>query len=87
MARADDISDADAWASRGSWVDDYHRLSGADPAGLAAEELETLADAAWMVCQREGSMTRRQQAYVRYLETPDGRVRTENQAVWVAATK
>jgi DNA-binding CsgD family transcriptional regulator len=73
MARADDIDGAGVSGSRGSWVDDYHRLSRADPAGLAAEELEALADAAWMVCQREGSMATRRQAYVRYLESRDNR--------------
>jgi DNA-binding CsgD family transcriptional regulator/Tfp pilus assembly protein PilF len=73
MARNDDISDAEVSPSRGSWLDDYDRLSRADPAGLAAEELEALADGAWMVCQRESSMTTRQKAYVRYLESRDNR--------------
>jgi ATP/maltotriose-dependent transcriptional regulator MalT len=73
MARADDVDDAGVGASRGSWVDDYRRLSGTDPAGLAAEELEALADAAWMVCRLEESMATRQQAYVRYLETRENR--------------
>lgn len=73
MARADDIDDAEVAASRGSWVDDYRRLSGADAAGLAAEELEDLADAAWMVCRLEESMATRQQAYVGYLEACENR--------------
>jgi DNA-binding CsgD family transcriptional regulator len=73
MAGADDIDDAGVAASRGSWVDDYRRLSDIDPAGLAAEELETLADAAWMVCRLEESMATRQDAYVRYLETRENR--------------
>jgi DNA-binding CsgD family transcriptional regulator len=73
MARADDIDGAGVTASRGSWVDDYHRLSGIDPAGLTAEELEALADAAWMVCRLDESMATRQQAYVRYLETRENR--------------
>jgi DNA-binding CsgD family transcriptional regulator/tetratricopeptide (TPR) repeat protein len=68
MPRADDIDDAGV-AVPGSWVDDYRRLSSIDPAGLAAEELETLADAAWMVCRLEESTATRKQAYVRYLET------------------
>jgi ATP/maltotriose-dependent transcriptional regulator MalT len=73
MARADDVDDAGVAASRGSWVDDYRQLSGIDPAGLAAEELEALADAAWMVCRLEESRATRQQAYVRYLETRENR--------------
>lgn len=60
MARADDVDDAGVSGSRGSWVDDYRRLSGVDPAGLAAAELESLADAAWMVCRLEESMGTRQ---------------------------
>jgi hypothetical protein len=59
--------------SRGSWEDDYRRLSRIDPAVLAAEELESLADAAWMVCRLEESMVTRQKAYVRYLETRENR--------------
>lgn len=73
MARADDIDDMGVSASGHSWVDDYRRLSGLDLAGLAAEELEALADAAWMVCRLEESMVTRQQAYVRYLETRENR--------------
>jgi ATP/maltotriose-dependent transcriptional regulator MalT len=73
MARADGTDDADISASRASWLDDYRRLSGIDPAGLAAEELEALADAAWMVCQLEESVATRQQAYVRYLEAGENR--------------
>jgi ATP/maltotriose-dependent transcriptional regulator MalT len=73
MARADDIDDTGVLASRGTWADDYRRLSGLDLAGLAAEELEALADAAWMVCRLEESIATRQQAYVRYLETPESR--------------
>jgi DNA-binding CsgD family transcriptional regulator len=73
MARADGVGEAGASASRGSWLDDYHRLSRADPAGLGADELEVLADAAWMVCQREDSLATRQQAYMRYLESRDNR--------------
>ena len=68
MARADDVDDAGVSVAPGSWVDDYRRLSGVDPAGLAAEELEVLADAAWMVCRLEEGMAARQDAYVRYLE-------------------
>jgi ATP/maltotriose-dependent transcriptional regulator MalT len=73
MARVDDIDDTGVSASRGTWADDYRRLSGVDLAGLAAEELEALADAAWMVCRLEESIATRQQAYVRYLETPENR--------------
>jgi tetratricopeptide (TPR) repeat protein len=73
MARADDIDDTGVSASRGTWVDDYRRLSGLDLAGLAAEELEALADAAWMVCRLEESIATRQQAYVRYLQTSENR--------------
>ena len=73
MARADDIDDTGVSASRGTWADDYRRLSGLDLAGLAGEELEALADAAWMVCRLEESIATRQQAYVRYLETPENR--------------
>jgi hypothetical protein len=73
MARADDIDDTGVSASRRSWVDDYRRLSGLDLAGLAAAQLEALADAAWMVCRLEESMATRQQAYVRYLETRENR--------------
>jgi ATP/maltotriose-dependent transcriptional regulator MalT len=73
MPRADDIDEAGVGASGGSWVDNYRRLSDLDPAELAAEELEVLADAAWMVCRLEESMARRQEAYVRYLETRESR--------------
>jgi tetratricopeptide (TPR) repeat protein len=72
-SRADDIDDAGVAASRSSWVDSYCRLSGVDPAELAAEELEDLADAAWMVCRLEVSMAARQQAYVGYLEACENR--------------
>ena len=73
MARPDHIDDAGVAASGGSWVDDYRRLSGSEPAALAAEELEDLADAAWMVCRLEESMATRQEAYVRYLAARDDR--------------
>jgi hypothetical protein len=70
---ADGIDEAGVSVSRGSWEDDYRRLSRIDPAVLAAEELESLADAAWMVCPLEESMVTRQKAYVRYLETRENR--------------
>ena len=54
--------------SRGSWADDYRRLSGSDPAGLSAGDLEALADGAWMLCRLEESTRTRQRAYAGYLE-------------------
>ncbi|MGH3691325.1 MAG: LuxR C-terminal-related transcriptional regulator [Acidimicrobiia bacterium] len=76
MARADGIRDAGM--PRDSWVETYGRLSELDPAELAAEQLEALADAAWMMCRLEESMATRQRAYVGYLEgrenQPAGRV-------------
>lgn len=73
MARADDLEDTNVSASSGFWADDYRRLSSVDPAGLAAEEHEALADAAWMVCRLEESMASRHRAYARYLEAGENR--------------
>ncbi len=59
--------------SRGTWVETYDRFSGVDPADLSAEDLEALADAAWLVCRLEDSYVARQQAYRRFLEQHEDR--------------
>ena len=54
--------------SRELWPAAYDRLSGSDPADLTPQELESLADSAWMVCRLDESLTARQRAYAGYQE-------------------
>ncbi len=53
------------------WVETHSRLSSRDPAELTPEELEALADSAWMVCHLDESLVARQRAYAGYLESHD----------------
>jgi ATP/maltotriose-dependent transcriptional regulator MalT len=59
--------------SQGTWVEVYDRFSGLDPADLSGEDLEALADAAWLVCRLDQSYAARQQAYTRFLEQHEER--------------
>jgi hypothetical protein len=68
MTRAADRRDAGNAAPREAWVETYGRLSGRDPASLAPENLEALADAAWLLCRFGESIRARQKAYAGYLE-------------------
>jgi hypothetical protein len=49
-------------------MDTYERLSSLDPSGLTAEQLEALADAAWLQCRLDESTAAPQQSYMRYLD-------------------
>jgi ATP/maltotriose-dependent transcriptional regulator MalT len=55
------------------WVEAHARLRSRDPAELTPEELEALADSAWLVCRLDESLVARQQAYAGYLESHDDR--------------
>ncbi len=54
-----------------AWVVTYERLTRLDPVELGAAELESLADAAWLLCRLAESTAARRQAYGRYLEAGD----------------
>lgn len=49
-------------------MDTYDRLSRLDSAGLGAADLESLADAAWLMCRLDESTAARQRAYARFLD-------------------
>jgi len=65
------ISDGGSVSAPRGWVETYRRLSAPDPATLAPEELESLADVAWLLCRFAESTTARQQAYAGYLKSHD----------------
>src|SRR5215207_2028936 len=83
MARAGGISDSRS-AVPEAWVETYDRLNARNFAELTPEELETLADSAWMVCRLHDSFVARQRAYAGYLETHDDRsaARTSWRLFW-----
>jgi ATP/maltotriose-dependent transcriptional regulator MalT len=51
----------------------YERLNSLDPDVMSPEDLETLADAAWLVCRLDESYLVRQKAYARFVERHEGR--------------
>ena len=55
------------------WPETYRRLSSVDPADLIPDQLEALADSAWLICRLEESLSARQQVYARYHESHDDR--------------
>jgi ATP/maltotriose-dependent transcriptional regulator MalT len=69
---------------RDGWPETYTRLSTRDPADLTPDQLENLADSAWLVCRLAESLSARQQAYARYDEIHDDRsaVRTAWRMFW-----
>ncbi len=84
MAQVDVIPDAAKERPLDMWLDSYRRLSGLDRGDLTPEDLEALADVAWLLCRFNESIAARQQAYARYL---DGRaegpaVRSASRLVW-----
>jgi hypothetical protein len=57
----------------GPWIHVYEDLSGCDPVGLAAVELEALAEAAWWLCKTDESIAARQRAYAALRDADDDR--------------
>jgi DNA-binding NarL/FixJ family response regulator len=57
----------------GPWLHVYENLSGRDPVGLAAVELEALAEAAWWLCKTDESIAARQRAYTAFRDAKDDR--------------
>ena len=58
---------------REGWPETYALLSTKDPADLTPDQLEDLADSAWLVCRLDESLSARQQVYARYHEIHDDR--------------
>jgi hypothetical protein len=69
---------------RDAWPETYRRLSTKGPADLTPDELEALADSAWLVCRLQESLTARQQAYAGYHAAHNDRsaVRTAWRLFW-----
>jgi DNA-binding CsgD family transcriptional regulator len=57
----------------GPWLEVYEDLAGRDPAGLAAVELEALAEAAWWLCKTDAGIAARRRAYVAFRDAGDNR--------------
>jgi ATP/maltotriose-dependent transcriptional regulator MalT len=68
LARIDSTRGADGSASGETWAETYGRLRGVEPAAMSPEELEALADAAWLACRLKESYQARQTAYAGFLE-------------------
>ncbi|MFW6090274.1 MAG: LuxR C-terminal-related transcriptional regulator [Actinomycetota bacterium] len=67
------------------WATVYEQLSVRDGASLTAQELETLADAAWWLCRVEESLAARQRAYQEYLAAGDDR--RASYTAWMLSTE
>ena len=67
------IRDAANSAQPDAWAETYGRLSARNVADLTPEDLEALADSAWLTCHLQESFAARQQAYAGYLESHDDR--------------
>jgi ATP/maltotriose-dependent transcriptional regulator MalT len=67
LARIDSRRGAAGSASGETWAETYERLSGLDPAVMSPEDLEVLADAAWLSCRLDESYAARQKAYTGFL--------------------
>jgi tetratricopeptide (TPR) repeat protein len=57
----------------GPWLHLYEDLSGRELAGLAAADLEALAEAAWWLCKTDESIAARQRAYATFRDANDDR--------------
>jgi ATP/maltotriose-dependent transcriptional regulator MalT len=57
----------------GPWLEVYEDLGSRDPAGLAAVELEALAEAAWWLCKTSESIAVRHRAHTAFREAKDDR--------------
>ncbi|MFG2876587.1 LuxR C-terminal-related transcriptional regulator [Streptomyces sp. NPDC048337] len=75
------IDRARAAADREAWAEAYGLLHGLDPAGLAADDLAVLADAAWWTSRVEESITARTSAYTAYAAA--GRAREAGFCAWM----
>lgn len=71
MSGTGSFSNAGSKATPQAWLESYRRLSGLDPGGLAPEDLESLADVAWLLCHFTESTAARQHAYAGYLNDHD----------------
>jgi ATP/maltotriose-dependent transcriptional regulator MalT len=68
MSGTGSISDAGSVLAPQAWVETYRRLSGLDSGNLGPQDLESLADVAWLLCHFTESTAARQQAYAGYLK-------------------
>jgi DNA-binding CsgD family transcriptional regulator len=73
LPRIDNTRRAAGSASGETWPETYERLSGLDPATMPPQELEALADAAWLACRLDESYLARQKAYASFLERHEDR--------------
>jgi len=73
MAGGRATRDAGNLARAETWIEIYDRLGGQDPALLSAEDLEALADAAWLACRLDESYAARQRAYAKFLDRHEDR--------------
>jgi ATP/maltotriose-dependent transcriptional regulator MalT len=78
--RITDIDRARTAVERKAWSDAFALLSDLGADGLAPEDLERLADAAWWTGRIEESIAARQKAYTGYAEAGDDR-----RAAWMSA--
>jgi ATP/maltotriose-dependent transcriptional regulator MalT len=78
--RIADIDRARAAVERKAWSEAFELLDDLRAVGLAPEDLERLADAAWWTGRMEESIAARQKAYTGYAEAGDDR-----KAGWMAA--
>ena len=70
---------------RGGWPEAYRRLRGRDLDGLAAVELEALADASWWLSRVEESLAVRRRAHASFVAIGDARRAGYN--AWMLATE
>ena len=70
-ARTDPVALGRQAAASGDWPRAFELLSAVDPSALAAEDLETLADAAWWVFDLHESIRVRQAAYAAFAAEGD----------------
>ena len=80
VGRITDIDQARAAVERKAWSEAFELLNDLETIGLAPEDLERLADAAWWTGRMEESIVARQKAYTGYAEAGDDR-----RAGWMAA--
>ncbi|HET7928375.1 MAG TPA: LuxR family transcriptional regulator, partial [Actinomycetota bacterium] len=73
MARVKSTRGGAAFGSDETWTETYERLGGRDPSLMSPEDLEALADAAWLVCRLGESYAARQRAYAGYVERHEDR--------------
>src|SRR5687767_8520058 len=73
MAGGRGTRDEGALVQPDTWIEIHGRLGGQDPALLSAEDLEALADAAWLACRLDDSYAARQRAYAKFLDRHEDR--------------